>query len=284
MPRTLTADFVSSLQRAVARGKNADRLLSNVTTVTLPGLLEFLCLREAAPAGTFEVPPAVSASVAGRALRRVLPDLRLAGAITPRGSQDVSGPGVEFFPIPPGFDPDVRSWELFAVRFSNGAMRVGLPKQTAGMLGAALQEMAENVVRHADTRTPAVAGYEVTNGHALFCVADLGVGVLQSLRGNPEHRSVASHHEAIRRALMPGVSGRLDGGGNGFHTVFQAIAERSGKLRFRSGEAIHKLEGEGLAYDTGATIEMGLTGSNGYRIPGFQVAIGCRVSRTGGRS
>ena len=134
--------------------------------------------------------------------------------------------------------------------------------------------MADNAVIHAQTDTPALVGYRVMEGFAQFCVADVGIGVLNSLRACPDFSSLRFDHEAIKEALRDGVSrfGR-NRGGMGFREIFRSLAAQWGLLRFRSGEGCITMDGTDLNADHCSEDFV-------PRLPGFQVTVSCRTSES----
>jgi two-component sensor histidine kinase len=105
-------------------------------------------------------------------------------------------------------------WNLFATRFDASARSVGLTFDAAAKLQLALYEMAENAVLHSEAPSILV-GYHASSGKALFCVVDVGIGVLASLRKNPAFGGVQLHNEVIRAALQDGATSRLPAEGGG---------------------------------------------------------------------
>src|SRR5947209_708367 len=132
--------------------------------------------------------------------------------------------------------------------------------------------MTENAVIHA--AAPAIlVGYHAVRGYTLFCVADVGIGVLASLRRNPKLSGLRLHNEAIRAALQGGTTSRLPeegGGGFGFRQVFTSLADLWGSLRFRSGEGCLTMEGTDCDANQGSV-------THPPPLPGFQVTICCRT-------
>jgi hypothetical protein len=161
--------------------------------------------------------------------------------------------------------------EQFEIRFDRSAQCVGFTDKTAHALHAALHEMAENAVIHAEAPTGILLGYQVAAGVALFSVADVGIGVLASLRSHPAYQHLELHKDAIRAALHDGTT-RFGPNtrGLGFRHVFKALAAQWGHLRFRSGNGCITLNGEGLDADQGEE-------SFPPFLPGFHVTICCRT-------
>jgi hypothetical protein len=112
----------------------------------------------------------------------------------------------------------------------------GFSSKLAGALTGGVGEMVDNAWSHSCSDDPALLVYQVRSKKFAFSVADLGVGVLQSLSKNPKYDFLRSSMEAIGFAIQPGVS-RLENGGMGFATMLKSMAELWGNARIRSGEA-----------------------------------------------
>lgn len=112
----------------------------------------------------------------------------------------------------------------------------GFPSSLARGLTGGVAEMVDNIWQHAGTPAPGLLVYRVCRRKFAFSVADIGVGILASLRKNPQYRWLDSSMDAIGQAMRPGVSA-CNGGGMGFPSLFHAIADLWGNARLRSGEA-----------------------------------------------
>ena len=271
----LTVALVEEIHRAVLVGKALAGVVSQLKGATLPGLLEYGCLRWSRRDGS--VPPLPKGRFAGaplvRALSCVRSDLGLsANGRTKRPPRRLDPQPAEFWLLQGEHDLAGEGWELFAGRFDASARNVGLSFDTAAKLQLALYEMSENAVIHAEA--PAIlVGYQTLPGKALFCVADVGIGLLASLRRNPAFNGLQRHNEAIRTALQDGATSRTpeDGsGGFGFRQVFKSLADQWGSLRFRSGEGCVTMEGTDCDADRGGV-------THPPALPGFQVSVCCRT-------
>jgi hypothetical protein len=237
--------------------------------------MEYGCLRWTCPDGTVPpLPERVTGFALGRALQRVRSPLGLrVDGRAPRPLRRLDPHPAEFFVLGDAEDALGDEWNLFTGRFEAAARRAGLTFDTAARLHLALCEMGENAVVHA--AAPAIlVGYTAAAGYALFCVSDVGVGVLASLRRNPRHAHLARHNDAIRAALHDGVSACPDGGGFGFRQVFGSLADQWGSLRFRSGEGCITMAGTACEADRGSV-------AYPPPLPGFQVAVCCRTAPAG---
>lgn len=104
----------------------------------------------------------------------------------------------------------------------------------------ALNEITQNVKDHADAPGGGVAVAEVARGgtELVVAIADHGVGIRKSLARNPDYRALASDLEALRTALLPGVTGRRDSpGGLGLTFTHILLHGSGGGLAMRSGTA-----------------------------------------------
>jgi hypothetical protein len=181
-------------------------------------------------------------------------------------SQRVQDDNVGFIAMPS--DASDLFWSRCLRAFEQGLTSNGFPIGLSRALTGALGEMADNVWQHSQADTPGLVGYEVRARQLTFAVADVGIGVLDSLRTNSEHRHLTSSMEALETAILPGVS-RHDGGGYGFSSLFQAVAELWGITRLRSGEAA-------LIFNRQTEQR---TRQRYYlpALPGLQVLVSCRL-------
>jgi anti-sigma regulatory factor (Ser/Thr protein kinase) len=268
----LTTDLVEEIQNALNVGVPLDSTVSGIQEATLPGLVEYGCLRWTC--GLTKIPPlprAVVSSALGKALFAVSSELglRSAGEST-RPPGGIGTQLAEFTVRRTKEDLGTTEWESFEIRFNRSAQSVGFAQIAGDGLQAALREMTENALIHAESPVPVLVGYRVLDGVAQFCVADVGMGVLGSLRTCPDYQHLRVHNEAIREALKDGTSryGR-NKGGFGFRQVFKALTAQWGHLRFRSGEGCITMDGTDLAADRGQEHFPPF-------LPGFQVSITCR--------
>ncbi len=273
--KCLTLKMVLDIQRALRNGRPVVDAVASLTQASLAGIMEYGCLRWIAPNAAPALPAAIVYSTLGMALQEVKSPLGLRQHGTDKAPiLDTNPREIEFFVISDIADVvDNRLFGAYLLRFEFGAKRIGLPLKTAVKLQAALHEMAVNAVTHARAPVPALIGYEVRGSAATFCVADVGIGVLKSLGGNPAYSQLSIHSEAIRLALQDDVSS-VTGDfrrGNGFRSVFKSLAEQYGLLHFRSGEGCVEMHGMDLDADKGEERR-----SLPY-LDGFQVAVSCRT-------
>lgn len=169
------------------------------------------------------------------------------GTITGNGMRDVAG----VFPLV-RHDPtsqDQSLWDQWAKHAENAAVAHNLPRRLVeGLLGA-LGELQDNVYAHSGRIETGLAAYAVSDGAFEFVVADAGLGVLASLKQNPEFANLENSGEALRAALSDGTSrfARESGHGYGIGQLFRALAHERGDLRFRSGDYVLTLSGDNLS-------------------------------------
>lgn len=159
-----------------------------------------------------------------------------------------SAPLEEFAPLGARNSLDDQAAGFFH-RFTSSLDRHGRFSTLSRAISTAMMEMADNAIQHsgADEHHPApgAMGYAVSKGAAVFSVVDGGRGVLASLSTNPTWAKLDTTKEALEAAIMHAASRRAgQGAGRGFSDLHKALADLSGKLRFASGDAVLKLEGE----------------------------------------
>lgn len=129
-------------------------------------------------------------------------------------------------------------WDQWTTHAENAAKAQGLSANlVAGLLGA-LVEIQDNVYEHSNAPETGVVAYATTSNSFEFVVADRGIGVLSSLRQNPNYASVSDAGAALRLAITDGVS-RFPletGRGQGFNQLFRTLVGHNAELRFRSGD------------------------------------------------
>ena len=271
----MTVGLVEELHSILPDYERVRAIVSQLGEATLPGIVEYGCLRWTMRGCLPPLPPPIGESSLGLALREVRSELGLRSSGPPKSPmRRLNGQPVEFCVVECEQDLEQNEWNLFLLRFERAAKDYGFPAQAAARLYAALHAMTENAVIHADAPIGALVGYQAVDGTAQFCVGDVGIGVLASLRTCPEYSSLSLHNDAIKMALRNGTSrfGRGEGG-FGFRQVFKALAEQWGCLRFRSGEGCITMDGTGLDSDAGVE-------SYPPPIPGFQVSVCCRSSES----
>ena len=139
--------------------------------------------------------------------------------------------------------------EQFVARFTRSLRHSGFPGELADGIAAAFGEMVDNVVQHSGDEelqpAAAVVGYHVEESWMSFAVADLGRGVLESLRGSSRWARVGSAAEGMRAVLEQRATRRShEPEGHGFAQLLRALVNRNATLRFRTGDACLSFMGE----------------------------------------
>ncbi len=165
------------------------------------------------------------------------------GRISGGGFRDVAG----VFPLARlDLEGEDDHWHQWASHAENAAMSSGLTRGLVSGLMGALGELRENVHQHSGRPETGLVAYGAVNGTFEFVVADSGMGVLASLKQNPEFAQLTDSGEALRVAVSDGSSrhGRASGRGYGIGQLFRALAHDSAELRFRSGDHALRLWGD----------------------------------------
>lgn len=185
---------------------------------------------------------------------------------------------LEFFPIRGLAWMENPQFHTLQSRFVKGARNVGFGNLADAFAGA-MREMADNVTQHSGTNSaspePGLLGYHVSKSHLTFTIADAGRGVLASLKDNPSWEALSSSKEALMAVTTKQASRRPGlGGGEGFKTIFQSIANLNGTVEFFSGDGFVRIIGT----QHGRTAFSQFIGS----APGFQLTITCTLTGNGG--
>jgi hypothetical protein len=265
--------LVEEIQDAIRRGIPVEASVASLKRATLPALVEYGCLRWAANGPVPPLPSAIVESVLGQSLLEVRCELGLRSTGPPKPRlRRIDTQAVEFHVIEGKAGIEDDEWKQFETRFDRSAQSVGFAAKTAHALQGALHEMTDNAVIHAQAPVGILVGYAVEQNTAMFSVADVGVGVLASLRSHSAYSHLQLHNAAIQTALQDGAS-RFGPNtrGLGFRQIFKALAAQWGYLRFRSGNGCLTLNGSGLDADKGDA-------AFPPALPGFQVTVCCRTA------
>ena len=141
---------------------------------------------------------------------------------------------------------DAALWDQWCKHIENAAVRSGYSKsRIAGLLGA-LGELQDNIIEHSGKPSTGLVAYGITAEVFEFVVADSGIGVLASLRQNPEFAGLPDSGRALLAAISDGASryDRSTGHGFGISRLFRSLANEYGELRFRSGDYALKIWGD----------------------------------------
>ena len=134
---------------------------------------------------------------------------------------------------------------FFQDDFRGALVESGMDRSYANALSGALIELASNAIEHSASLVSPLACFEVSTNFWCFGVADVGRGVLASIRENPSYAGLRTSAEALSTVLRDGVSRTgQPGRGDGFRRVFKALVDRRATIRFRSEGAAGWWEGE----------------------------------------
>jgi hypothetical protein len=122
--------------------------------------------------------------------------------------------------------------------------RSTMPTPAAHQVISALGEFHSNIIEHSGDRSNSFIGFEVTDHFVGVYATDFGMGTLSTLQQNPRYRSLSDHGDSLKLAIQDGVTctGQVDRG-LGFRPIFEGLTNRTGYLRFRSGDALLEISG-----------------------------------------
>jgi hypothetical protein len=135
--------------------------------------------------------------------------------------------------------------------------------------------MADNVVEHSilGDAPRGIVAYEVAPEFFGFAVADVGQGVLASLRSNPAHLDIGTDADALLAAVTGGASRRVgEPSGRGFADLLRALADLNAVVSCRSGAARLTLDGRGAGNRKASP-------RNSPRMKGFQLSVRAQPSK-----
>ena len=140
------------------------------------------------------------------------------------------------FPLPLENPVETRDpvWEQWLLHAENTAKLKGLPAGLVASLIGALGEMQDNVYQHSGAAQTGLVAYAVTDRSFEFVVADRGIGVLETLRQNPDYAHLPDAGAALTEAIRPGVSRfpASSGRGLGFIQLCKSMVSDRVELRF----------------------------------------------------
>lgn len=175
-------------------------------------------------------------------------------------------------------DQEVEIWDQWRLRFKLAAESSGFPKSFASALTGAMGELQDNVPLHSENVESGLVAFQGGVGIFELVVSDRGIGVLASLRKNPEYQHLAHSGEALDVAVADGGSrfGKDSGHGYGIGQLYRALASVDGDVRFRSGD--HSLELSGAGSDPVLRPSL----SQKWELPGLTISVTCRTRPMGG--
>lgn len=169
--------------------------------------------------------------------------LRLAGWTIPKVN---TGPRQELFHKLLEVTPLLDAWEVedLADRLPRLFAGNGGDPKKLNALHFAFGELCDNAVTHSQSSPFFVAAQRYTGATTRppprleLAVADMGIGIPNHLRGNPEYQEISDDAEAIKLAVQPGITGTRDRRGYGFHDILRETGNvGEGDLIIFSGAA-----------------------------------------------
>lgn len=136
-------------------------------------------------------------------------------------------------------------WTSFKLEAHKAALAARFPPQTVSRLMGAMGEIVDNVLEHSEAPGTGFVVFGSRTGSFEFAVADDGIGVLASLRSNPEYAYLVDEGDALQCALTDGESrfGKAAKRGTGFSSLFRSLVNMNASLRFRSGDHALSMHG-----------------------------------------
>lgn len=239
---TLDSSNVESCRRLIARGQAPRATLSLFKSFTLPGAMElFMSAMEHASSSNLLHEMRGLARESHPVLSPLLSEFGRCGE--PHGTDDIHGiRSLEFFRIRDAASITGTDFQLFQERMTRSMRQAGFGKDFSLALAHVFFEMADNVNQHSGLAAPndltGLAGYHVAEGYIALCVADRGIGALESLRSSSAWKHLLSASAALRAIILDHASRREgQGEGEGFKQVLRALTDRSTALRLRSDDA-----------------------------------------------
>ena len=168
------------------------------------------------------------------------------------------------------FSTENTEWASYVLSIQKAASKVGFSRGYSGKLMGAIQELRHNIVDHSQRTDTGYVVFSASSGKFEFVVADRGVGVLNSLRNNPDYADLQDHGLALEKALTNGVSRHPSntGHGTGFKPTINGLANISQTMRFRSGDHAREYN----RFPSGEIVDRTVQKSF---IDGFLVAVAC---------
>ncbi|MBY5812944.1 ATP-binding protein [Rhizobium leguminosarum] len=163
-------------------------------------------------------------------------------------------------------------WTDVINRLKRLSINAGFSSDHSGKFVAAIGELWGNVVDHSQRSDTGYVAFSLGPGRFEFVVADHGVGVLASLKSNPDYAHLTDHGGAIKLVLSEGVSRYYteEGHGFGFRPLFVGLANIARGLRFRSGDHGREVIRTGGGPPSSRTYELA-------HLPGFFCSVVCEI-------
>lgn len=168
------------------------------------------------------------------------------------------------------FSANGTAWTEFAIAIQRAAKIAGFSKDYSGKFAGAILELQDNIAKHSQKTHTGYIVFATSPQCFEFVVGDKGIGVLESLRTNPEYKDLSDSGLALDKALTYGVSryGNDTGHGTGFKPTINGLANIAHKIRFRSGDY-------SCEYTRQSTGEIDSRTAQKYPMDGFFISVTC---------
>jgi len=131
----------------------------------------------------------------------------------------------------PGLDPDFIETIINIFDY-----HLNISPGVKGSLRMSLIETMINVVDHSKIKNYYVCAWTYPEKRQIrLCIADLGIGILASLKTSPDHSALNDDYQAIRKSIEPGVSCRSGRDGMGLSHIKNFIKVNKGQMCIISG-------------------------------------------------
>jgi hypothetical protein len=178
--------------------------------------------------------PAVTSYLERMDLLNRLPDRCTSNRpVRARGRADRSDSLLEITPVKNPDDGGMAGERVF------GVVRANLGDHLGKLAFRVVGELIDNAASHGKSEAGSFVAAQIypKRRQLEFAVCDTGIGILEHLKGNPLHQDLDRDHEALARALKPGVTGEREDRGNGLPDLLD-MAGNAGptRLLIRSGD------------------------------------------------
>ena len=135
-------------------------------------------------------------------------------------------------------------WETAALSLINSNVE---PANVWPEVDGVFEELALNAAQHSGSQQGSYGTVEIDVSDDgivyIIGIADAGIGIPASLRGNLEYASIANDEDAISRATELDVTGTMEPRGAGLHHVIEKVRAYGGELTIISGEGYLMVRG-----------------------------------------
>lgn len=134
-------------------------------------------------------------------------------------------------------EPSDNSWTALKLEFMRTLRNNGFTNSLSSRVTGAVAELTNNVWDHSEKTDSGLLAFQVRRRKFTLVIADIGIGVRESLRRNPQYRNIQTHKMAIEKALVPGISRFEDSSrGMGFIDFLSIVTDLHGVARLRTGD------------------------------------------------